>query len=92
MAIVSDLSKAPFSGINNETNNKNVNKTIMCAIILFSFFSPEESANKIIPNTIGINDVGEPVDKNKYGYAPQNPNIIKVTPLMRFALCGLIVV
>jgi len=67
MAIVSDLSIAPFNGINNERNNNSVNNTIMCAIILFSFFSPLESANKVIPKKHGINDVGDPSVDNKYG-------------------------
>ena len=67
IAIESDLAIAPFKGINSDTSIINVNNTTICAIILFSFFSPELNINRIIPKNNGINEVGEPVVKNKYG-------------------------
>ena len=86
IAMLSALSIAPFNGINNEIDNNNVNNTIICEISLFSFFRPFENNNKIVPNKIGINEVKEPVDKNRYGYAPQKPNAINVMLFIRFDL------
>ena len=59
----------------------NVNKTAMCAIILFWLLTPLEQRIKIKPNTTGINAVTE--DYSRY---PHKPMVISTIELRRLAL------
>ena len=65
----------------NAINITNVNKTAICAIILFSFFIPAEQRSNTIPNPTGIRAV--PDDVSKY---PQRPSAINERELSKLNL------
>ena len=88
IAIESDLSIAPFKGINKDRNITIVNNTTIWAITLFSFFNVGLKANRIIPKMHGIKEVIEPsaAQENKKADPPQRPNTINVILFKRFDL------
>ena len=88
IAIASDLSIAPFRGINKDRNITIVNNTTIWAITLFSFFNPGPKANRIIPKMHGIKEVIDPsaAQENKKEDPPQRPNTINVILFKRFDL------
>ena len=57
MATELPFSKAPESGLNSPNNIKSVRVTAMCAMILFSFFTPKFDNNSNAPKITGMRAV-----------------------------------
>lgn len=87
MAAVSPRSNAPNIGFIRPSSITKVKSTAICAIILFSFFTPVEQINSKIPIKVGISAVIEGVSDEKY---PQDDSYISTIAFMKFAICGLI--
>ena len=87
MAAVSPRSNAPNIGFIRPASITKVKSTAICAIILFSFFTPVEQINSKIPIKVGISAVILGVSDEKY---PQDDSYISTIAFMKFAICGLI--
>ena len=65
IAALSSLPKAAVKGFIKPIDINRVSNTAMCAIILFSFFTPLFSSNKTIPTKVGIKAVTDGVSEDQ---------------------------
>lgn len=87
VAAESPLPIAPVNGLIKPIMITRVSTTAMCAIILFSFFTPLYDSSSNTPMITGISAVNDGVSEPKY---PHRPNTMRIMELIRLAVCAFI--